>query len=370
MTTFPSPESILAASTSSVAALLAALLVGALAGAATTWWALGRRPTAADPAEALQPMLAPLDEALRQLHGLALQVDESERRRAQAHGELRAYAELMGRSSEQLRRETTQLVTALRAPQVRGRWGEVQLRRVVELAGLVEHCDFEEQPTFRGEDGVQRPDLVVQLAGERHIVVDAKVSFAGYLDALAAQTAGDADEAESRMQAHARHLRTHVDQLADKAYWQAVAGSPEFVVMFVPAEPFLSAALDVDPGLLEHAFSRNVVVATPSTLLALLRTVAWGWRQESLADDAAQVHATGRELYTRLRSFAGHLGRVGGALESAVGAYNQAIGSWENRVLVTARRLDELNVGDGSLPDATVVDLGVRPLRDTSTQVS
>ena len=366
MTTFPSHATVLAATTS-VPALLATLLVGVLVGAATAWWLLDRRRPAPDPAASLQPVLAPLDEALRQLHGLALQVDESERRRAQAHGELRAYAELMGRSSEQLRQETSQLVTALRSPQVRGRWGEMQLRRVVELAGLVEHCDFDEQPTFRSDDGLQRPDLVVHLSGDRHVVVDSKVSFAGYLDALAAQSTGDAGEAEARMQAHARHLRAHVDQLADKEYWQAVAGSPEFVVMFVPAEPFLSAALDVDPALLEHAFARNVVVATPSTLLALLRTIAWGWRQEALAEDAARVHSTGRELYLRLRTFAGHLGRVGTALESAVGSYNQAIGSWENRVLVTARRLDDLNVGDGSLPEATVVELGVRTLRDTST---
>jgi DNA recombination protein RmuC len=368
MTPFPSHAPVLAAGTSAPV-VLTALLAGVLVGAAVSWWALERRHPRQDPEGTLRPLLAPLDEALRQLHGLALQVDESERRRAQAHGELRAYAELMGRSSEQLRQETSQLVTALRSPQVRGRWGEVQLRRVVELAGLVEHCDFEEQPTYRGEDGPQRPDLVVHLAGERHVVVDSKVSFAGYLDALAAQASGNTDEVEARMQAHARHLRAHVDQLADKEYWQAVAGSPEFVVMFVPAEPFLSAALDVDPGLLEHAFSRNVVVTTPATLLALLRTVAWGWRQESLAEDAAQVHATGRELYTRLRTFAAHLGRVGTALESAVGSYNQAVGSWENRVLVTARRLDELNVGDRSLPDATVVDLGVRTLRDTSTNV-
>ena len=348
----------------SLTSLLLGLLLGLVVGSAAAWRYAHRPGGITDHDAQLAPLLVPLDQALRRIEGLQLQVDASERRRAEAHGELRTYALLMGQTSEALRQETSQLVTALRSPQVRGRWGEMQLRRVVELAGLVEHCDFDEQPTHQGSEGPVRPDLVVHLSDDRHVVVDAKVSFAGYLDALAAS---EPDVVDERMRAHARHLRTHVDQLAAKGYWTTVGPSPEFVVMFVPAEPFLTAALDQDPGLLEHAFERNVVITTPATLIALLRTVAWGWRQESLAENAQAIHTAGRELYTRLGTFAGHLGRVGGALESAVSAYNQAVGSWESRVLVTARRLDELHAGDDSLPDATVVDLAVRPLRDTST---
>jgi DNA recombination protein RmuC len=346
-----------------LASALLGILIGLGAGAAGALWLTSRRATELQPP--LEPVLKPLDEALRQLQRLQQQVDAGERRRLEAHGELRTYAQLMGQSSEQLRVETAQLVTALRSPQVRGRWGEMQLRRVVELAGLVEHCDFEDQPTFSTDDGRIRPDLVVHLSQDRHVVVDAKVSFAGYLDALAATDPTVVDE---RMRAHARHLRNHVDELAAKRYWSSVANSPEFVVMFVPAEPFLTAALDQDPTLLEYAFGRNVVVTTPATLIALLRTVGLGWRQEALADNAAAVQAAGSELYGRLVTFAAHLAKVGSGLQTAVGSYNQAVGSWDSRVLVSARRLDVLDVGDQSLTDAEVLDLAVRPLRDTTSQ--
>ncbi|MFZ0322843.1 MAG: DNA recombination protein RmuC [Actinomycetes bacterium] len=356
----------------SAASLLAGLALGLLAGVGVGWalarsWQREHQQLLATDLDqrqrAVEHLVAPLQASLQQVEQ---HLAHSERLREQAHGELRAQVNQMGQTSDALRNETASLVTALRAPQVRGRWGEMQLRRVVELAGLVEHCDFDEQMTVSTDDGPLRPDLVVHLAGDRHLVVDAKVPFAGYLDAV---TSDDPTVRDERMRAHSRHLRTHVDDLASKAYWRHVGDSPELVVLFVPAETFLTAALEQDPTLLEHAFARNVVIATPATLIALLRTVALGWRQEALAENAQQVHRVGRDLYARLSTFAGHLGRVGGALDSAVTAYNQAVGSWESRVTVSARRLDALQVGDGRLteePAVREIVPTVRTLRDTA----
>jgi DNA recombination protein RmuC len=251
----------------------------------------------------------------------------------------------MHRTSEQLQGETRQLVTALRAPQVRGRWGELQLERVVQLAGMVEHCDFSRQVTVTDasgdDDAVVRPDLVVHLAGGKHIVLDAKVPFGAYLEAV---DATDPDRRTDRLAAHARHLRGHVDSLAHKSYWQRFDATPEFVVLFVPGDPFLEAALQSDPALLEHAFERNVVITTPTTLIALLRTVAYTWRQEALARNTAQVHDLGRELHSRLATMGGHVARLGKQLGGAVDAYNRTVSSLESRVLVTARRFGELDV--------------------------
>jgi DNA recombination protein RmuC len=251
-----------------------------------------------------------------------------------------------------LQLETRSLSTALRKPQVRGRWGEMHLRRTVELAGLVDRCDFDEQ--VRLDEGAQRPDLVVNLVGGRRVVVDAKVPLDAYLDATST------DEAEARdahLVRHARQLRTHVDALASKAYWRALPETPEFVVLFVPAESFLAAALETDPTLLEHAADRRVVLATPTTLIALLRTVAHGWSHEALAEQARDIHRLGRDLHTRLATLSGHLDRVGRSLNSAVGSYNQAMGSLESRVLVSARRFTELSVTDDDLPAPRPVTL-------------
>jgi DNA recombination protein RmuC len=229
---------------------------------------------------------------------------------------------------------------------VRGRWGELQLRRVVESAGMVEHCDFAEQETSAGVDGTLRPDLVVKLAGGKQVVVDAKVPFAGFIEAMDAR---DDSIRATRLRAHARHLRDHIDRLAGKAYWERFAPTPEFVVLFVPADAFLQAALEQEPALLEYAFERNVVIATPSNLIALLRTVGYAWRQEALAQNAQQVYDLGRELHSRLATMGGHLSRLGGQLENAVKSYNQAVASMESRVLVTARRFGELKVTDDDL---------------------
>ena len=261
-------------------------------------WRLLRRPPGAvhSGADAVPPeqLLRPVNEALGRVER---QLAETERHRLQSHGQIQEQVRAMNDTSQLLRTETSSLVQALRAPQTRGRWGEIQLRRVVELAGLVEHCDFTEQLSVGRSDDRQRPDLVVHLAGGKNVVVDAKVPFAAYLEASAA---ADEATAAGRSAAHARHLRTHIDELASREYWEALAPSPEFVVLFVPAEPFLSAALDDDPALLEHAFTRQVVIATPNTLVALLRTVAYTWRQDALADNAQAVLAAGRELHQRL----------------------------------------------------------------------
>ena len=291
------------------------------------------------------------------LERLQRQLVDLERERAQWQGHFDAQVEGMRLSTDTLRRETASLSTALRKPQVRGRWGELHLRRAVELAGLVDRCDFTEQ--VRLADGSLRPDLVVRLAGGRSIVVDAKVPLDAFLDA----TATDDDELRAHHLArHAAQLRHHVDTLGDKAYWRALTESPEFVVMFVPAEAFLSAALDAQTDLLEHAAERRVILATPTTLIALLRTVAHGWSHERLADQAAEVQRLGRELHERLATMGGNLARLGRSLAAAVGAYNQAVGSIEGRVLVSARRFHELGVTDDPLPEVEQVEVTPRSL--------
>ncbi len=235
---------------------------------------------------------------------------------------------------------------------MRGRWGELHLRRAVELAGMVDRCDFSEQ--VRLDDGAQRPDLVVHLAGGRAVVVDAKVPLDAYLDA----TSTDDETAQGEHLArHARQLRTHIDLLGSKAYWRTLSETPEFVVLFVPAESFLSAALEADGSLIEHAAGRQVVLATPTTLIALLRTVAHGWSHAALSDRAAEIHRLGRELHTRLRTLGGHLDQVGRSLNLAVGHFNSAVGSLESRVLVQARRFSDLGVTDDELPTPRAVEL-------------
>jgi DNA recombination protein RmuC len=305
-------------------------------------------------AAAIGRLLDPMASALQRVEG---QLRTVERERESAYAGLREQVSAMATSSDQLRGETRQLVNALRAPQVRGRWGELQLERVVQLAGMVEHCDFSTQVVGRGEDGGVRPDMVVHLAGGKQVVVDAKVPFLAYLDAVESQ---DAAVHAERLAAHARQLRQHVDALAAKAYWEAFAPSPEFVVLFVPGDPFLEAALQADPALLEHAFAANVVIATPTTLIALLRTVAYGWRQEALARNAAAVHQLGRELHGRLATMGTHVAKLGRSLDSAVDSYNRTVSSLEARVLVTARKLTELQVADGELPEPGQVERAPR----------
>lgn len=301
--------------------------------------------------EAVRALVDPISKTL---DAVKAQVSDAEKARIESHSTLAEQVTHMRQTSELLRGETSQLVTALRSAQTRGAWGEMQLRRVVEAAGMLDRVDFTEQPSVRTDDGLQRPDMVVNLAGGKRVVVDAKVPFLGYLDA---QQSGDPAVRTARLAAHARHVRGHVDQLGAKAYWEQFAPAPEFVVMFVPAEAFLAAALEEDPALLEYAIARNVLLATPTTLLALLRTVAYSWRQDALAANAQQVLTLGKELHARLATMGGHLTKLGRAIGSAASAYNETVGSMERRVLVSARKLADLGVVDGELDGTTPVEV-------------
>lgn len=338
-----------------VVALLLGVLVGAFLTRAPRTGAEATARTAHDLERrqlAVAGMVAPLTESLARLD---VQLDQLEHDRTRTEAGLVAQLQGVARTSEQLRQETATLRTALRTPHVRGRWGETQLERTVEAAGMQRHVDFDVQvsSTAEGVEGpaTLRPDMVVHLLGGKHVVVDAKVALAGYLDALEAP---DEPTRDARLRDHARHLRTHVNTLAGKRYAERFAPSPEFVVCFVPADAVLDAALRADPGLQEHAFGRGVVLATPSTLVALLRTVAYTWRQDALARDAREVQELGRDLYQRLTTLGSHVDKLGRSLTGAVEAYNKAVASLETRVFVSARRLRDLGVVDPD-DDATLL---------------
>nr|BFE63344.1 DNA recombination protein RmuC [Dactylosporangium thailandense] len=307
--------------------------------------------------DAVADAVTPLSEALLRYER---RVAELERDRVGAYESLREQVRAMHEVSGELRTETRRLVSALRAPTVRGRWGEQQLRRIVEAAGMLEHCDFDEQVSAATDDGVVRPDLVVRLHGGRQVVVDAKAPLEAYLAALESP---DEQTRTARLTQHAKHVRAHVEALSAKRYWSAFEPAPEFVVLFVPADTFLDAALQHDPGLLDHAFARNVILATPATLVALLRTIAYAWRQDSLTTNALAVHQTGRELYARLSTMGDHLAKVGTSLSTAVTSYNRAVGSLEARVLVSARRLAELGASGDALPTPPQVEATPRQLQ-------
>ena len=301
----------------------------------------------------VESLVGPMRETLARVEQ---QLRESDLARTRSHAELAQQVEFARRGAEQLREQTQALVTALRRPEARGRWGELQLRRVVELSGMSAHVDFDEQVVV---EGGLRPDMVVRLAGGKNVVVDSKVSLAAYLEAA---STGDDTDREARLDAHARHLRAHVDQLGAKAYWSALPETPEFVILFIPGEAFLAPALERDPGLLEHALARRVHIATPTTLVSMLRTAQYAWQQQALSENARAVFDLGRELYDRLSGMGKHLDRVGKSLTTAVGAYNQAVGSMETRVLVSARRLAALGIVASDLPAPALVDETARPL--------
>jgi DNA recombination protein RmuC len=305
---------------------------------------------------AVEGLVGPLKETLTRVEA---QLRESDAQRAASHAALAEQMTITRRSSDELQQQTRALVTALRRPEARGRWGEMQLRRVVELAGMSARCDFDEQATVATSDGQLRPDMVINLAGGKHIVVDSKVSLSAYLEAAEAT---DETVRETRLAAHARHLREHVDRLAAKAYWTALPTAPEFVVLFIPGEAFLAPALEHDPGLLEHAVGRRVHIATPTTLVSLLRTAQYAWQQEALSDNARAVFEAGRELYERISGLGQHMDKVGKALTGAVTAYNQTVGSLESRVLVSARRLAELGLVEDSQETPRIVEETTRLL--------
>jgi DNA recombination protein RmuC len=293
--------------------------------------------------QAIAQLLGPLSETLGRYEQELKKIEVD---RKGAYETLNERVAQLNVGNAQLQKETRNLVTALRSPQTRGRWGEIQLRRVVEMAGMVAHCDFDEQVTSSTETGRLRPDLIVHMPGEREIVVDAKVPLEAFLRMIEAD---DEAERSSCMLAHARQLRNHVDQLAKKEYWRQFDHSPEMVVAFIPGDQLLSAAYEADPYLQEYAFSNNVFLTSPTMLIALLRSVAFGWRQEVLTDNAREVQKLGAEMYERLRTMSTHLQRLQRSLTSAVGAYNDAVGSLESRVLVSARRFPSLGV----MSDAT-----------------
>src|ERR1700760_3376747 len=310
---------------------------------------------------AVEHLVRPLKETLARREA---QLHDSDAARRASHAALAEQVNISRHTTEQLRNQTQALVTALRRPEARGRWGELQLRRVAELAGMAAHCDFDEQVAVTGEQGAQRPDMVVRLAGGKNIVVDSKVSLAAYLEAVEAT---DESVREARLEAHTRHVRQHVDQLAAKAYWTALSPAPEFVILFIPGEAFLAPALERDPALLEHALGRKVHIATPTTLVTMLRTAQYAWQQAALAENARAVFDLGRQLYDRISGLGGHVGRLGRTLAKgesapagfdlgrqrddrisglgghvdrlgrtlakAVTAYNQTVGSLESRVL-------------------------------------
>jgi DNA recombination protein RmuC len=322
--------------------------------------------------QAIELLVSPLKETLTNVEK---QMKDVEKERTDAYAALRTQVAQMGKTSEKLQQETSQLVAALRAPQTRGAWGEHQLRQVVDFAGMIEHCDFGEQQSVNTPDGMLRPDLIVNLAGGKHVVVDAKVSLVGFLDAMAiddaaADAATTAATRAHHLKRHARHLRDHIDQLGAKAYWDLLPNTPEFVVMFIPAETFLNAALEQDPALLQYAFEKNVVIATPATLIALLRTVGYTWRQEALAANAHDVLMLGRELYSRLSTMGRHVGTLGTRLNSAVQSYNDTVASLESRVFTTARRLVDLKVTTDELEAPKPIELVARKVQKSELVAS
>jgi len=305
---------------------------------------------------AVEHMVQPLQETLARVE---IQLRETDEARIKSAAALAEQVMIARQSSEALRAQTQALVTALRRPEARGRWGEMQLRRVVEMAGMNARCDFDEQVGVSTDDGVLRPDMVIRLAGGKNIVVDSKVSLAAYLEA--AETT-DETVRQARLDGHARHLREHVDRLAAKAYWAVLSPAPEFIVLFIPGEAFLAPALEHDPALLEHAIGHRVHIATPTTLVTMLRTAQYAWQQEALSENARAVFDLGRELYDRIAAMGKHVDGLGRSLTNAVTSYNKTIGSLEGRVLVTARKLNHLGVVDAELNPPAAVEETVRAL--------
>ena len=288
--------------------------------------------------KAVENLVKPIRDALDKTES---QVRRMENERQQAQGALTRHLETMAESHRLLQNETRNLVQALRRPEVRGQWGELTLKRLAELAGMVEHCDFTEQETVKTDQGNQRPDMVIRMPERREIVVDAKTPLDAYLSAVEAT---DDETRKQHLVRHARNVRTRIKELSAKAYWQQLKYSPEFVVLFIPGDQFLTAALEIDHTLIEDALAQNVILATPTSLVALLRAVAYGWRQEVLAENADIIREIGQEMFTRLTTFAEHLAKLGRSLDNSVDAYNKAVASYDSRVLPGARKFTELGI--------------------------
>jgi DNA recombination protein RmuC len=305
--------------------------------------------------QAVEQLVAPLKEQLGRVDAQLLKLDQERR---ESRGRLEAQLRTLAETGEKLRTETGALVTALRKPNARGQWGQMQLRNVVELAGMLRYCDFDEQPSFVDDGTVLRPDLVVRLPGGKHVVVDAKAPLQGILDAYEAR---DEEERAQYLQAHARLLRKHVKSLAEKAYWDQLDSAPDFVVMFLPGEYLYGSALEADPALLEDAMAQRVLITTPTTLLALLRAVAYGWQQERVAESAQAISELGRELHGRIVKLSSLLATLGSRLNSTVKAFNETVGSYEHRVIPAAKRFEDHGaVGGRELPAIEQVTVSAR----------
>ncbi len=306
---------------------------------------------------AVEHLVTPIRDSLEKVDG---KLRELEQAGTSAYSTLTEQVRALAEGQRELRGETASLVTALRSPSVRGRWGEMQLRRVVEAAGMLAHCDFAEQTTVGADGRLARPDLIVHLAGGKNVVVDAKVPLQAYLDALEAK---DEPARELRLTTHARHVREHIRKLSSKTYWSQVSTTPEFVVLFIPGEPFFGAALEHDPSLIEEAAARQVILATPTTLIAVLWAIAHGWREERIAENARAISELGRELYGRLGTLAGHFAKLKRSIDGVVRSYNDAAGSLETRVLVSARRMKELGATSvGEIELLAPVEQAPRPI--------
>ncbi len=312
---------------------------------------------------AVDDLVRPIAEALARVDG---KLHEVEKERVASYAGLIEQVSAMARTQQALQAETGNLVKALRAPQVRGRWGEIQLRRVVEMAGMLDYCDFEEQAHVATDDGWLRPDLVVRLPGGKTVVVDAKAPMAAYLDAV--DGAMDDGARESLLRDHARQVRQHMIALGSKAYWNQFQPAPDFVVMFLPGETFFSAACQHDPSLIEFGVSQQVIPASPTTLISLLRAIAYGWRQEQIARNAQEISELGRQLHERIGTMAGHFDDLRRGLDRAVESYNKAMGSLETRVLASARRFKELGVTSDELGSVTPIEQTARGLAPATSR--
>ncbi len=315
--------------------------------------------------QAVQELVKPIGESLAKVNR---EINEIEKRRISSHSTLEQLITMVDENQRALKNETSNLVKALRRPEVRGRWGELQLRKVVEMAGMLDHVDFIEQTTVEGEAGRLRPDMIIKLPGDQQVVVDAKAPLDAYLSAVSAE---NDEERRALLDDHARHIHDHMKKLGAKAYWREFDQAPEFVVMFLPGENIFGQALAQDPSLIEKGVDEKVIPASPTTLIALLRSVAYGWNQQRLAESAEEISKLGRDLHKRMCTMADHFGKVGLNLGRSVDSYNQAVGSLERQVLPQTRKFAELGAGSGKdLAELTPVDKSVREIQTPELNAS